>query len=86
MDNVKFLIELTVQEVVGYIVTEENVEYDKAIDLFYTSSVFEKLSDTETGLYRESSAYIYELYKNERNTGKITPTDIWNVAATEKTP
>lgn len=76
MDNVKFLIELTVQEVVGYIVTEENVEYDKAIDLFYTSSVFEKLSDTETGLYRESSAYIYELYKNERNTGKITPTDI----------
>lgn len=76
MDNVKFLIELIVQEVVGFIVVDEDVEYDKAIDLFYTSSVFEKLSDTETGLYRESSAYVYELYKSEKKTGNITPTDI----------
>ncbi len=76
MDNVKFLIELIVQEVVGLIVADENVEYDKAIDLFYTSTVFDKLSDTETGLYRESSAYVYELYKSEKKTGNITPTDI----------
>ncbi len=76
MDNVKFLIELIVQEVVGFIVADENIEYDKAIDLFYTSTVFDKLSDTETGLYRESSAYVYELYKSEKKTGNITPTDI----------
>lgn len=76
MDNIKFLTELVIQEVVGYIVTDENIEYDIAIDLFYTSSVFEKLTDTNTGLYRESSAYIYELYKREKATGKIVPTDI----------
>lgn len=76
MDNVKFLTELIIQEVVGYIVTDEKIEYDKAIDLFYTSAVFEKLSDETTGLYRESSAYVYELYKQEQTSGKITPTDI----------
>ncbi len=76
MDNVKFLTELNTQEVVGYIVADEGIEYDEAIDRFYTSSTFQKLSDADTGLYRESSAYLYELYKTERTTGKITPTDI----------
>ncbi len=76
MDNVKFLTELVTQEVVGYIVADDDVEYDEAIDRFYTSATFQKLSDAETGLYRESSAYLYELYKTERTTGKITPTDI----------
>lgn len=76
MDNVKFLTELVMQEVVGYIVADESVEYDEAIDRFYTSVTFQKLSDADTGLYRESSAYLYELYKTERATGKIIPTDI----------
>ena len=76
MDNVKFLTELVTQEVVGYIVSDEGIEYDEAIDRFYTSDIFQKLSDEETGLYRESSAYLYELYRNERTAGKITPTDI----------
>ena len=76
MYNVKFLTELATQEVVGYIVTNEGIEYDEAIDRFYTSDTFQKLADEETGLYRESSAYLYELYKNERTAGKITLTDI----------
>jgi hypothetical protein len=32
---------------------------------FYNSEVFERLEDTGTGLYRESSGYVYELYKKE---------------------
>ena len=32
---------------------------------------FTKLSDENTGLYIESSAYVYELYKDEMKYGKI---------------
>lgn len=60
-----FLIESSIEEIVGYIVVDENLEYDVALDKFYTSKTFEHLSDTKTGLYLEGSAYIYELYKKE---------------------
>lgn len=70
-DNVKFLTELNIQEIVGYIVVDKKIEYDEAIDEFYNSTTFEKLSDETTGLYRESSAYVYELYKREIINGKF---------------
>lgn len=71
MDNIKFLTDLNIQEIVSFIVDDENIEYDEAIDRFYSSAVFKKLSDPLTGLYRESPAYIYELFKNELKHGKI---------------
>ena len=71
MDQVKFLTELNIQDIVGYIVVDTGVEYDKAMDSFYNSVTFQKLTDPETGLYRESAAYVYELYKNEIKNGKF---------------
>ena len=32
---------------------------------FYSSQVFEKLNDIDIGLYLESPAYVYELFKSE---------------------
>ncbi len=72
MDKVKFLTEQNIQDIVCFIVEDEKIEYDQAIDDFYSSQVFEKLSDPATGLYRESAAYVYELYKAERRCGRIT--------------
>lgn len=72
MDQVKFLTEQNIQDIVSFIVEDEKIEYDKAIDNFYSSKTFEKLSDPATGLYRESAAYVYELYKSEKQFGKIT--------------
>lgn len=71
MDKVKFLTDLNIQEIISFIVVDENIEYDEAIDRFYSSATFEKLSDPDTGLYRESAAYVYTLYKNESKNGKI---------------
>lgn len=71
MDQVKFLTELNIQDIIGYIVVDTGVEYDKAMDVFYNSVTFQKLTDRETGLYRESAAYVYELYKNEIKHGKF---------------
>lgn len=71
MDKIKFLTEQNIQDIVAFIVEDEKIDYDKAIDKFYSSQTFEKLSDPSTGLYRESAAYVYELYKNEQLNGTI---------------
>lgn len=71
MDRVKFLIDQNVQEIIAFIVEDNKIEYDEALDLFYKSQTFEKLHDGNTGLYRESAAYIYELFKTELKTGKF---------------
>lgn len=75
MDKVKFLTDLNVQEIIAFIVEDNSVEYDEALDLFYKSQTFEKLADKETGLYRESAAYVYELFKSELKNCKITLTE-----------
>lgn len=43
-----------------------------AISVFHNSETFAKLSDPNTGLYIESSAYVYEILKAELRFGKIT--------------
>ena len=45
------------------------------LDRFYRSTTFSKLTDQATGLYRESAAYVYELYKAECMNGKFTQID-----------
>lgn len=52
------------------------VHYDEAMNKFYNSEVFEKLQDKETGLYLESSEYIYDLFKDEMNFGHIIQAEI----------
>jgi hypothetical protein len=46
------------------------------MDVVYGSVLFEKLSDPETGLYRESSAYVYGLLVDELKTGKFVQNEI----------
>lgn len=47
------------------------MDMSSAIDLFYKSETFEKLSDESTGLYIESSVYVYEILQSEIKMGKI---------------
>ena len=63
MDKQKQLMEYIIQDIVDMFATEQDIEYDVAMDKFYNSEVFEKLQDEETGLYLESSDYIYDLFK-----------------------
>lgn len=63
------MIEYTTQEVIRYLVEDSGVAMEQAMDQFYMSETFEKLSDIETGLYLEGSAYIYEMLKRELEAG-----------------
>lgn len=60
------MIEYTTQEVVRYLIEDNGISMEQAMEQFYMSVVFEKLNDIETGLYLEGSAYIYEMLKREK--------------------
>jgi len=76
MDKVKALMEGVTQDVIAYLVEEDNISIEKAIDTVYNSEVFVKLSDSETGLYRESSAYVTALLRDELANGKLTQIEV----------
>ena len=70
------LIEYIIQDIVDMFATDQNIEYDEAMNKFYNSEFFEKLQDKETGLYLESSEYVYDLFKDELNFGHIVQAEI----------
>lgn len=47
---------------------------EKSIQLL--RKVFEKLLEIETGLYLESPEYVYDLFKDEMNFGRIIQAEI----------
>lgn len=76
MSKQEQLIEYIVQDIVDMFSSDQNIEYDEAMNKFYNSEVFEKLQDKETGLYMESSEYVYDLFKDEINFGHIVQAEI----------
>lgn len=70
------LIEHIIQDIVDMFASDQNIEYDEAMNKFYNSEVFEKLQDKETGLYLESPEYVYDLFKDELNFGHIVQAEI----------
>lgn len=70
------LMEYNTQDIIEFIMSDLNIDYDEAIKLFYSSETFEKLYQIETGLYLESAAYVYGIFQDERNFGKIVQAEI----------
>ncbi|MCI8291820.1 MAG: hypothetical protein HFJ25_06235 [Clostridia bacterium] len=70
------LIEYNIQDIIEYTVQDFRIEYDQAMLIFYNSRTFDKLMDIETGLYLESSAYVYGIFQDERNFGNLIQTEI----------
>jgi predicted transcriptional regulator len=75
-DTITILKEFLVADLITFIMEDANMSADEAMDQFYNSQVFERLDDTGTGLYRESLAYVYELYKDECKYGRIVQMEI----------
>ena len=76
MTKQELLVEYQIQDIIEYIVMDTQIEYDKAMQIFYNSHTFDKLTDHETGLYLESSAYVYGLFQDERNFGRLIQAEI----------
>ncbi len=76
MSKAEMLMEYNTQDIVEFIMSDLNVDYDEAMKLFYSSETFEKLYQIETGLYLESAAYVYGIFQDERNFGRIVQAEI----------
>ena len=78
MDNKKiaFMVDYVTAVVVTCIMENMELTADEAMMVFYNSQVFNRLCDPETGLYRESGGYVYELYKIEKEHGRLVQIEI----------
>lgn len=66
-----YLIEGITKDIIAYIMEDEDVDLSTAITQFHNSETFAKLSDEDTGLYIESPAYVYEIFKDEMKYGRL---------------
>ncbi len=76
MNKKKQLIEYIIQDIIVFIIEDNHIEMDDALIQFYNSKVFEMLHDLQTELYLEGSAYVYDLFLNEKENGKLIQKEI----------
>lgn len=69
--QMKYLVEGITKDIIVYLMEDNRCDLLTALKEFYNSETFAKLSDESTGLYIESSAYVYEMLKGELKFGKI---------------
>lgn len=58
-------------EIAGFLVDDYKYSPEEAIDVLYTSETFDRLQDDATGLYYQSSGYVYSFLQNELKTAKV---------------
>ena len=61
----QFIMNSDVEEIVLLLQKEYHLSLIDAFEKVYTSQIYEKLTNTKTGLYLQSPAYIYDYLKEE---------------------
>ncbi len=54
-----------VKDLITRLIEERDLSMEQAFDAVYTSRLFEKLSDPKTGLFFQSSGYVYSYLTEE---------------------
>ena len=57
-----------VKDLISRLMEEQGLTMQDAFDKVYASRLFEKLSDPKTGLYFQSSEYVYSYLEEELNS------------------
>ena len=60
-----------VKDLIACLMDERGLTMQQAFDAVYTSCLFLKLSDPKTGLYFQSSGYVYSFLESELKTGSV---------------
>lgn len=68
---VNYLIENILNKMTQYLIEDFHFDIPKALDVIYTSRVYDLLMDSSNELYVYSAAYVYELLKKEYLKGSI---------------
>lgn len=54
-----------IKDLISFVMTDKKVDMQSAFDIVYTSELFAKLDNPATGLYYQSSGYVYSYLKDE---------------------
>ena len=67
----EYMKEAVVTEVVMMLIEKTGMDMKTALDYFYNSETYTKLSNPDTGLYFQASGYVYSYLNTEMTTGKL---------------
>lgn len=69
--NSTFMIEELVKELTLRLMSERGISIREALDTLYNSETYTKILNLETGLFSQSTAYVYSILETEILTGKM---------------
>lgn len=67
----KYMKEGLTIDLVELLMKDFNLNYKEAMGVLYDSDLYAKLSDPATGLYFQSSLYVYSFLKSELQKGVL---------------
>lgn len=70
-EHFQYLKEGLIADLVDRVMADYQLDLEKALDIVYSSEIFQKLSDPATALYKEGPAYIYSFLKDELGKEKL---------------
>lgn len=65
------MIEELVKDLVLKLMEEQKMSMSDALDAVYNSDTYEKILDLGTGLFAQSTVYVYAILQRELKEGKI---------------
>lgn len=70
-EQIRMMKEDITAELVEILVEKEGMTVEQGLDVVYESDTFEKLMDTDTGLYCQSTGYVYSFLEHELRWGRM---------------
>ena len=67
----KFLLDTLTKNLTLMVIEDFRYTIPEAMSVVYNSQLYEKILDTETGLYYQSAGYNYQFLRREILTGKM---------------
>lgn len=70
-NDFKYMKEAMAADLAELLVKDFGMSVTESLDTLYGSETYAKLCDPATGLFFQSTQYVYTFLKSELNTGKI---------------
>ena len=67
MTDFDYMVECNARDIALLLMEEKNISIEEALRLLYSSKTFENLKNKNSGLYFQSSGYVYEYLRRELN-------------------
>jgi len=74
-NNFEIVLQTISTSLVGQIISDTGLDEDAAMEQLYSSALYSALEKEETKMWHYSVPMLYELYKQEITTGRLTLPD-----------